>query len=1019
MKEFVCWSQAGVGEIINTEAEAVLPAVFKAVHTASPLKVAGPIGTQFQDLRPENYTSLSQEELLEEFLRADAAYRRMAVFGRSGSGKSHLIHWLKLQLPSTKDRLVVVVPKAGTSLRAILEMLISALPPEKQAPFRDALNRTGEAVATRKGQKERLLNEIAYALGETTPSPDAADPDLERELIKVLPYLFQDIHFREKHFYEEDNIVAELVDHVFAAPTSYRPAEQRRSFTLDDLPVDPLDFRDSAAQAQGALRFLYGIPEAPALAVKLVNACLDVAIGRTLSFTGDRLVGLMDDLRKHLYSEGRELILLIEDFARVQGLDRALLQAMIVQGDETNQLCKLRWAIGVTTGFFEQVVDTIYTRVTHFVNMDRSAGRLRGDKMDPSALAEFTGPYLNASRLGLANLTAWDDDISRPAVPNACHGCVEQPVCHPTFGATAQGHGLYPFTQRALWTMAGRADDQVEDAFNPRTLQSGVLLPVLDDAAPALSTGQFPPKSLVDKLGGNRSLDAAARRELRRLVGGEEGRMGALLELWDGTGHLVNLPDELLDAFGAPRIPDAVAATDETEVSPTEKEQVQIKAPVVDQRSREEKELEAWAKEGVLDKAVDKLRPLIFDAIADSIDWDGLGLERSRFCGTEDARPFRRRSITFTRQGTRGAPSLVMLEIPGAAASPAEFDKVAIAMGGLLRADRDGHWDFPGGSNALATYLHCLETWRLDVVGKLRLLTQPVEDWDHSAAAAELLAIGSVMNGRLKADADQVADVGVLFAAEWPAEVNATSVEMKRVYEALASRQSDLRALLRSLNSGSKGGVVGTLVDPTVALGALRRLRANNWQLSQVPPETLDFDLFKRCADLYKKTAASIAPAAASEARLRLAWLDEMEAAFGVSAKRSAILADLTATRTAFGDASLAGSSAAKRLDEALVALGATQYDEAMSAARSLRGADDPVALLPAFARARAGAVTNGRVMAEAARAFLDHVQGRLEEQASQHAAKVESAQADIAAIDAALAKIDESLEGLEAVNVA
>lgn len=91
MKEFVCWSQAGVGEVINTEAEAVLPAVFKAVHTASALKVAGPIGTQFQDLRSENYTSLSQEALLAEFLQSNAAYRRMAVFGRSGSTKRWLL----------------------------------------------------------------------------------------------------------------------------------------------------------------------------------------------------------------------------------------------------------------------------------------------------------------------------------------------------------------------------------------------------------------------------------------------------------------------------------------------------------------------------------------------------------------------------------------------------------------------------------------------------------------------------------------------------------------------------------------------------------------------------------------------------------------------------------------------------------------------------------------------------------------------------------------------------------------
>ncbi len=1018
MKEFVCWSASSAGDVINTEAEAVAPAVFKAVHTASELKVAGPIGTQFQDLRPENYTSVTQEELLAEFLQPDAAYRRMAVFGRSGSGKSHLIHWLKLQLPSTPERLVVVVPKAGTSLKAILEMLVRELPTEKQTPFREALSRTGESVATRRGQKERLLNEIAYALGELSPAADAQDTDLERELIKVLPYLFQDIHFREKHFHQEGNIVAELVDHVFAAPSAYRPAEQRRNFTLEDLPVDPLDFKESAAQAQNALRFLYAIAEAPQIAVRLVNECLDTAIGRTLSFTGDRLVGLMDDLRRHLLDEGRELVLLIEDFARVQGLDRALLQAMIVQGDESNRLCKLRWAIGVTTGFFEQVVDTVYTRLTHFVNMDRSAGRRSTEKMDAASLAEFAGPYLNAARVGALRLAQWESDGISVAAPNACAGCSEMEFCHPTFGVTSRGYGLYPFTPRALWLMANRADDQVEDAFNPRTLQSAVLLPVLSDGAPALATGQFPPKSLLDKLGGNRSLDAAARQELRRLVGGEDGRIGALLELWDGSGHLVNLPAPLREAFGAPTIPDAEAAPGVEVGEPKVSNDRPVFVPAVDQRSREEKELEPWAKGGTLDKATDKLRPLLFEAIADSIDWDDIGLEKARFCGTDEARPFRRRSITFTRQGTRSLPSLVMLEIPGAGSSQADFDRTSIAVGGLLRAEREGHWDFPGGSDALATYLECLTDWRQEVVAQLVRLSAPLDGWDHSTAAAELLAIGSVINGRIKADADQVADVASIFASEWPAEVNAISAEMRRVYEGLAVRQTDLRSLLRSMTSGSKGGVVGTLVDPTETLAALRRLRANGWRLSQVPPEGLEFDLFKRCAELYRRTSGAMDVAAAAEAEVRLAWLDEMENAFGVGAKRATIIAELSSTREAFSDAGMAGPSA-KRLDESLEALRSTFFDDSINAAKSLRGVGGALAALPTFARARTASITTGRAVANAASAFLDYVESRLGEEENRQAAKVQAVQADMVEIEAALTKIGDNLEGAEVVDVA
>ena len=293
----------------------------------------------------------------------------------------------------------------------------------------------------------------------------------------------------------------------------------------------------------------------------------------------------------------------------------------------------------------------------------------------------------------------------------------------------------------------------------------------------------------MGKLGGHRTLDAAARRDLRRLAGGEEGRLGALLELWDGSGHLVNLPAPLLEAFGAPAIPDAGEAAPDTEAQ--DLGGVGVADPVIDQRSREEKELEAWAKGGGLDKAVDKLRPLLFDAIADAIDWDDIGLERTRFCGTEEARPFRRRSITFTRQGTRGVTSLVMLEIPGAAASAAEFDKVAIALSGLVRAEREGHWDFSGGSDGLATFLQCLDGWRSEVIGQLQKLTEAREGWDHAGAAAELLAIGNVINGRLKADADQIADVAALLAPEWPTEVAPGSTEMKRLYDALAQRQPE------------------------------------------------------------------------------------------------------------------------------------------------------------------------------------------------------------------------------------
>jgi hypothetical protein len=1010
MKNVVCWRAADVAEIINPEAEVVSPRIFRAVHSPFELRVSGPVGTEFQNIRPENYRSMTQEELLEDFLRPDVPYRRMAVFGRSGSGKSHLIHWLKLQIPNTPERRIVVVPKMGTSLRAILEMLIDELPPDQQVAFREALNKTGDSAATRSGQKTRLLNELAIAISERQPRPNSPDLDLERELIQVLPHLFNDVHFRQKYFLSDGTIISDLVDHVFAVPTAYRPVEQRRSFKLDDLPVDVRDLGDAAKLAGDALLYLQSVPIAPQLAVDLVNASLDTAIARALSFSGERLVSLMADLRRHLRTQGRELVLLIEDFARVQGLDRALLQAMIEQNG--HDLCRLRWAIAVTTGFFSQIIDTVYTRIDLFVNMDRSAGRQASDDVRPKAVSDFAGPYLNAVRLGIGRLGGPEDADAGSPSDNACEGCDHQTICHETFGVSRHGYGLYPFTRQALWNMAQRVDENVEEAFNPRTVQKGVLIPTLSDAATALAVGAFPPAELLSQLGGYRALDPAARDELRRRVGPEEGRLGTLLELWDGSGKVVNLPEALRDAFSAPAIPDAAERGTEKPEEPV----AEVKA-TFDTRSAEEREIDAWARGGPLDKMVNKLRPLIFEALSDSIDWDGLGLERTRFCSADGPRAFRRVSINFARQGVAQQKPVVKLEIPREGATPAEFDRAAIALSGLWRASRSGTWAFAGGPNALAAYLECLSEWQRVVVDQIQALVTPRQGWDPVQSAVELLAIGCAINGRIKAEADQVSDLSQLLEEAWTDDIAAVSPELCKVYQTLSSRREDLRIAVRALCSAGKGGMAGALINPSRVLAALKSLRANGWRLAQTPPSDLEIDPFRKCAELYRTIQATLEPAAIAERAARLNWMKEMEQAFG-EAKRAAILETFGTIRFAVVDAGF-GGNASRRLEEALDEFGKVQFDDAFAAVRALDANPDAVSALPAYARGRAGAIAASRRLAEAAEIFLSQTEGQLAEERSQRAAEAEAVANDLELIDRSLATVAASLETLESRDAA
>src|SRR5258705_12620525 len=91
-----------------------------------------------------------------------------------------------------------------------------------------------------------------------------------------------------------------------------------------------------------------------------------------MNFRGDRLIALMLELRRHFRSGGRELVLLIEDFARLQGLDRALLQSILEQHPD---LCVLRTVFAATRGFYESLESTIKTRLTFIVDMDTQAAQ--------------------------------------------------------------------------------------------------------------------------------------------------------------------------------------------------------------------------------------------------------------------------------------------------------------------------------------------------------------------------------------------------------------------------------------------------------------------------------------------------------------------------------------------------------------------------------------------------------------------------------------------------------------------
>ena len=995
MRNYLCWDPGAVRQVINPYAEHITDSLFRAVHSDWHLKVSPPVGKSFQEIGVTSWADMTPAAFLKDFLREDRPHALAAILGETGSGKSHLVHWMRLNIRPTADRLVLIVKKSGTSLRSIVRMIIAELPPEQQTSFLETLQSAGDGLQSRSDQKQQLLNDLAQVIREDVLPADA--DEIEQELVACLPDLFQDPHMRQAHFLGDNTVISEIVDHIFAVSNAKDRPEHRREFVEDDLPLGGSDFASASIPARRAMQVV-GLdpPTTLPLAVKIMNRNLNRAIARTLSFSGDRVEELMTRLRSYLKSQNKELILLIEEFARLQGIDRVLLQTITSQGDD--RLCKMRTAIAVTTGFFQSVAETAYMRTSHIVDMDRSAGRMDGKTVTPASLSQFAARYLNAVRLGRDEIENWSETATPNESPKSkCQACRHQAECHSIFGAV-DGYGLYPFTAQSLWNAASRVDRFMPERLNPRVLQNDLLVEVLDNFGPAIETGNFPPFKLLEKLGGITAMPAVAQAELQNRNPQNFQRWAAFLELYDGSGTISNLDERLRSAFEVPEIPGAGAA----KAALPDVEEVDKQVPRQSLASKEDLLIEKWIAGAGLDQTVaNNLRLLIYSAVSNAIDWDMLGLAKTSFAG-RTGKVFQTASISFDRQTTQVRGDVaVKLVIPG---DLVRLPTAAAALQGVLRASKDEfRWEFTNGDKMLAAFLDCVDVWARSVETQLLSMCAPTPSWNQAVAAMQLLCVGAAIGGKIKPNASIAEMIDGAFSKKWASECPSSAQEMKSLYDKLTRNRDKLALIAESQMSSMKGGRTGAMLNPARVVGSIQALRQAKWQLRLQPP---DGDTHEP-AKTYIEIQAALAVAAASELDVRRSWLEEIEIAFGKDASRASIVTALDAARLSISEAGIGTSNTGTRLREALDRFRTIHFDESLKAARAIVSETDSVAALPHFGRGHRNAVEAGSALMAAAKAFLDAVEQNI-------GANSLSLDTKHSALANSLQQIDLSLEAIE-----
>ncbi|WP_321960084.1 protein DpdH [Paraburkholderia sp. J7] len=857
-----CWSPDQVLRVVTSDAEEISDHVFNAVHCRTDLQMADTWNGQRYPVQTE--------DLVEKFLEPGRRYVQAVVLGESGTGKSHLIQWLRLNLPKRSEDLVLTIPKVGTSLRGIVERIVERLPVESRAPFEEKLRAASSQTTTHEARVDKFLFSLAWSVKHAI----AVQSSEEMDLADMLPDVLSDPSFRRGFFSAAGGTVDQIVRHIFDNPEGRDDQAARRQFQIGDLPLSGEHYGNAALQARDAIDFIRGEAGMEQRAIDLMTRALEPAIAQTLNFTADDLIELMRNLRIHLAQRGQRLILLIEDFARLQGIDTALLQALVTPPrQEEEQLCELRWAMAVTTGYFRSRFDeTVRTRATFVVDMDRS---------QPPSVPQFAVGYLNAIRVGEAALLA--TPLGAP-IPNRCDDCAVRTSCWEAFGQEG-GTGLFPFNARALNSLADRVGARQEAGFNPRVFLKAVIEPVMMQHHAEIINGLFPSAALLRRVGGENRLRAQTIADLERRDAAWVERRVALLEIWDGTGQLVNLHPGIHQAFGLP----ALANTADSPPESTNRgESTQGVTPTSRPESPLISAIQQWAvqPDSILSQShVQSLRGLIYSALDGFIDWDELGVQKALATTA-----FRLASINFDRQQTARTRTAISLELPLRTRTIAQ---TAVALEALVRVVTSPDTGTGEVMLDIASLLSELQLWANEITAQIKRVFRGDAQWDPTVGAVEVLTLTLMQSGRIKVGDSTEAIVGKLFERTAPPTMTALTSTFRQHNERLSQQYEPVRALLKALCSGSKGGRIGNFTRIQPILQAVRALRRRNLQLTQIPPTEYGIQDLRPLGELYGRLLAGYSTAFEDERKAWSEWLVRVRLALGDNSRRPSSLVAL------------------------------------------------------------------------------------------------------------------------------
>lgn len=434
------------------------------------------------DIAPTGGKSFSEEDIFKKYiLNPEDRHQFVAIYGQSGTGKSHLIRWFaaRYEQNKPKDEVVLFIRRSDNTLKGTIRQLLEK--PEVQGisnkEIYDRLVKASVSV------EENKLKDLIYYNFIIEIDHDLDDHDIQLGNVmkrKVVAFLnneiVHDFLLRKKGPIER--MYSKIAEHSTVDRDTIAQFEKEDFLVSQDL-YESIQRAGADRKAERLALELLSDEKGATTAKKIadyLNQFRNDVIQRCAGIEPGDFKQIFLDIRKELFRLDKKLTLFIEDVTSFTGVDTALLDALIEEHTgkrDGGSLCRISSVVGTTNNYLQyNFKDNHKDRITKYVYIP-------SDVLDEDGLYEFVARYVNTMSLNEDIISDWVNGHANPE-DYPIHDVVEGKNWEYINVGHEKKINIYPFTKNSILYFYNNVLEKGHQT--PRYIIRDIIEPVVRDA---------------------------------------------------------------------------------------------------------------------------------------------------------------------------------------------------------------------------------------------------------------------------------------------------------------------------------------------------------------------------------------------------------------------------------------------------------------------------------------------------------------------------------------------------------